>query len=192
MQARLWLAAIAAIVTLPLSLDADAARHRSLLPGHTVKILPARHSVVKVRGTSYFFVDGHFYRRKGPDYVVISAPVGAVVRTLPAGFVTVRVGSRRLFSVGGAYYHQISKGYEVVQEPAETEEIVSEGSDRLVIYPAAGQTDAQRDRDRFECHDWAAGETGYDPSNPDADPVLRPDYQRAMTACLVSRDYVVN
>lgn len=35
-----------------------------------------------------------------------------------------------------------------------------------VVYPAKGQTGAQQDKDRYECHDWARGQSGYDPSQP--------------------------
>ena len=34
------------------------------------------------------------------------------------------------------------------------------------IYPAKGQSQAQQDKDRYECHTWAAQQTGFDPSNP--------------------------
>jgi hypothetical protein len=34
------------------------------------------------------------------------------------------------------------------------------------IYPAKGQSQAQQDKDRYECHSWAAQQTGFDPSNP--------------------------
>jgi len=35
---------------------------------------------------------------------------------------------------------------------------------QLMIYPAQGQTQAQQDRDRFECHNWAVQQSGFDPS----------------------------
>ena len=35
---------------------------------------------------------------------------------------------------------------------------------QLFIYPAQGQTQAQLDRDRFECHSWAVQQSGFDPS----------------------------
>jgi hypothetical protein len=38
----------------------------------------------------------------------------------------------------------------------------------IYVYPAKGQTDAQLDRDRYECHGWASKQTGYDPSAPHA------------------------
>jgi Glycine-zipper domain len=34
------------------------------------------------------------------------------------------------------------------------------------VYPAKGQSQAQQDKDRYECHAWAAQQTGFDPSSP--------------------------
>jgi hypothetical protein len=61
----------------------------------------------------------------------------------------------------------------------------------LYVYPAAGQSERRMADDRYDCHVWAAGQTGFDPtlgagSAEDAD-----SYARAMTACLEARDYVV-
>ena len=36
----------------------------------------------------------------------------------------------------------------------------------IYIYPAKGQSQAQQDRDRYECHSWAVKQTGFDPSRP--------------------------
>lgn len=35
-----------------------------------------------------------------------------------------------------------------------------------VIYPAKGQDPWQQDRDRYECHSWARGQSGFDPAQP--------------------------
>jgi hypothetical protein len=34
----------------------------------------------------------------------------------------------------------------------------------IYFYPKAGQTPVQQDRDRYECHNWAVSQTGFDPS----------------------------
>ena len=34
----------------------------------------------------------------------------------------------------------------------------------LYIYPLKNQSNQQQDKDRYECHSWAAQQTGYDPS----------------------------
>src|SRR5712664_2249534 len=36
----------------------------------------------------------------------------------------------------------------------------------LYIYPSKGQSQAQQDKDRYECHSWAVKQTGFDPSKP--------------------------
>jgi len=44
---------------------------------------------------------------------------------------------------------------------------------RVYVYSAAGQSAAQLDRDRYECHMWAVHESGFDPSSPQAAPHQR-------------------
>ena len=46
--------------------------------------------------------------------------------------------------------------------------VVSAGAaaQNLSIYPSQGQSQEQQDRDRFECHNWSVGETGFDPTRP--------------------------
>jgi Glycine-zipper domain len=43
---------------------------------------------------------------------------------------------------------------------------VRSGAQEPYIYPAKGQSQAQQDKDRYECHTWAAQQTGFDPSSP--------------------------
>ena len=37
---------------------------------------------------------------------------------------------------------------------------------RPYIYPSKGQTPEQQDRDKYECYQWAVGQSGFDPANP--------------------------
>jgi len=37
---------------------------------------------------------------------------------------------------------------------------------QVFVYPREGQSPMRLDRDRYECHIWAMGKTGYDPSLP--------------------------
>jgi hypothetical protein len=62
---------------------------------------------------------------------------------------------------------------------------------KLYVYPAAGQSETQLADDRYQCHVWAADQSGYDPtlgakSREDAE-----GYTRAFTACMEGRNYVV-
>jgi len=43
----------------------------------------------------------------------------------------------------------------------------------VYVYPAAGQSEAQLDRDRYECHQWAVHQTGFDPSTAQVAPHQR-------------------
>jgi hypothetical protein len=39
-----------------------------------------------------------------------------------------------------------------------------------VVYPSNGQTAQQQDKDRYECHDWARAQSGFDPARAPAAP----------------------
>jgi uncharacterized protein YcfJ len=43
----------------------------------------------------------------------------------------------------------------------------------VYVYPAKGQSEAQADRDRYECHLWAVKQTGFDPSQQQLAPHQR-------------------
>lgn len=52
---------------------------------------------------------------------------------------------------------------------------------RVYAYPNAGQSEAEQSRDRFECHQWAVAQTGFDPSTAapvQAAPTPPPDPSR--------------
>ena len=64
----------------------------------------------------------------------------------------------------------------------------------LIAYPKNGQSDAQQSKDKYECHHWAVGQTGFDPTQgatTSATPGKRTDYMRAQAACLEGRGYSV-
>ncbi len=69
--------------------------------------------------------------------------------------------------------------------------------DGLYVTAINGQTKAQEGQDEYECHNWAAGQTGFDSSLPGGgvpdsqNAIRRSQYQRAMTACLEARGYSV-
>lgn len=41
----------------------------------------------------------------------------------------------------------------------------AQGAD-MYVYPKDGQDNAQQDKDTYECHSWAVGQTGFDPTKP--------------------------
>jgi hypothetical protein len=62
---------------------------------------------------------------------------------------------------------------------------------KLYVYPAAGQSDAQRSEDRYQCHTWAADQSGHDPTLGAGNRDDAESYTRAFTACMEGRNYVV-
>jgi hypothetical protein len=62
---------------------------------------------------------------------------------------------------------------------------------KMYVYPAAGQTEAQLTEDKYQCHVWAADQSGYDPTNGSGDRDDANSYTRAFTACMEGRNYVV-
>jgi hypothetical protein len=62
----------------------------------------------------------------------------------------------------------------------------------LMVYPKNGQTQEQVGKDKYECHKWAASQTGFDPTQAGGTaPNRRSDYLRAQAACLEGRGYSV-
>lgn len=66
------------------------------------------------------------------------------------------------------------------------------GGGDIIAYPKNGQPAELQAKDKFECHEWAAGQTGYDPTTGASAPAnKRNDYMRAQAACLEGRGYSV-
>jgi hypothetical protein len=86
------------------------------------------------------------------------------------------------------------KQYETVAPPAGLQAQAGgpTGGTELMAYPKNGQTTDQQARDKFECHQWAATQSGFDPTaGSAAPPEKRNDYMRAQAACLEGRGYSV-
>jgi hypothetical protein len=74
--------------------------------------------------------------------------------------------------------------------PAGGPESGAGGSADVYLYPRNGQTDQQMSNDRYECHSWAVGQTGFDPTRTSGQQSGNDaDYRRAMIACLDARGY---
>jgi hypothetical protein len=65
----------------------------------------------------------------------------------------------------------------------------------LIAYPKNGQSAEKAATDKYECHKWAVGQTGFDPAAGGTvagnAAGKRVDYQRAQAACLEGRGYSV-
>jgi len=166
--------------------------------GRQVRTLPQGHRAVRVNRQSYRYYNGSFYRpvRDGV-YVVVRAPIGARVRTLSPGYVSFGIGPRQYFYANFTYYlwDRDRTEYIVVEEPAGAEAALVTASEttsgEIFVYPNQGQSDEQRDRDRYECYVWASGQTGYDPGAGEPVNGKASDYRRAISACLEGRGYTV-
>ncbi len=164
--------------------------------GHRIDSLPAIHLSLVLGSLTFFYSDGMYFRHHDHGYVVVAAPIGARVAYLPAGYISFYIGPSRYFFVNTAYYWWDPFYYEyvVVEKPAGAARAMKrgeDGSDELYVYPAQGQSDEQRRQDRFECHEWAVDETGFDPTLANPNSPGRADYRRALIACLEGRGYTV-
>lgn len=186
---------------------APAARHDSLIVQHAhypgrggvVQRLPRDVRAFHHHGRSYYHSRGVWYRPSGAYFTVVGPPVGAFVTVLPYGYTVIDFGGRPYYRYDDVYYARRDDGYVVIDPPEEIagDDRADDGPDELFVYPAAGQTAEQQANDRFECHDWASQQTGYDPTQvsggvpPEQADARRADYLRAMTACLEARNYTV-
>jgi len=185
--------------------------HAYLERGYTVRELPrARVEVVRPGpgGEHFFFYGGVWYAPRGPGFVVVGAPIGLFIPVLPAFYTTLWVGGLAYYYANDAYYvyRGPEQGYEVVAPPDERglstqppppAPAAAAGNEQVFMYPKNGQSAEQQAKDRYECHRWASGETGYDPTAsgggvpPEQSAAKRADYHRAMSACLEGRGYSV-
>jgi len=170
--------------------------------GAAFRDLPGDRRRVDFHGTPYYFHGGAWYRPYGPRYLVIAPPFGIGIDLLPPFYTTVWFGGVPYYYADGTYYlwHPEQRQYVVSEPPAAADAAATQapaGND-LYAYPKNGQNDQQQATDRYECHGWAASQSGFDPTQPlggvssaDAD-TKRADYARAQRACLEGRGYSVN
>jgi hypothetical protein len=152
-------------------------------------------------GNRFYFSGGIWYAPRGPGFVVIRPPAGLVISVLPPYYSTVWFGGVPYYYADNVYYswQPDQNGYAVVDPPDNADEPSpppDTAQDDLMIYPKNGQSKEQQAADQFECHNWAKGQTGFDPTqsgggvsgNADA---VRNNYNRAISACMQGRGYQV-
>ncbi|MBS0376626.1 MAG: hypothetical protein JSR73_18785 [Proteobacteria bacterium] len=151
-------------------------------------------------GGNYWYHGGVWYRPYGPRWVVVAPPFGVFVPFLPPFYTTVWFGGIPYYYSNDAYYvwREEQQSYEVVEPPGgATASTDPPAPADVFMYPRNGQSAEDQARDRYECHRWAADQTGFDPTRTsggvaDADArQKRGEYLRAMTACLEGRGYSV-
>lgn len=171
--------------------------------GYAVGALPRGYVTVNYRGGPYYYHGGVWYRPYGPRFVVVRPAIGLFVPFLPSFYTTVWFGGVPYYYADDVYYaYRAGRGYEVVEPPGgataqgTTSPPGKSGND-LFIYPKNGQSEEQQGKDKYECHSWAASQSGFDPTQPsggvpeDQAASKREDYNRAMQACLEARGYSV-
>jgi hypothetical protein len=146
----------------------------------------------------FYFSGGIWYAPSGPGFVVVRPPSGLVISVLPPFYSTLWFGGVPYYYADSVYYtwQPDQNGYAVV-DPPENADAPSAPPDTaqqdLIIYPKNGQSKDQQAADQFECHTWAKGQTGFDPTQPGGGSAMnRSNYSRAMSACLQARGYQVN
>jgi hypothetical protein len=168
--------------------------------------LPGGYRPYYYHGSPYYFSAGVWYAPGPGGFLVVRPPFGLVVTVLPPYYSTVWIAGSPYYYADNVYYSwdPAQNGYVVVSPPdgADQPEAApaqaSVASSDLIVYPKNGQTTDQQAADRYECHSWAKGQTGFDPTqagggvpggNVDQ---ARANYNRAMSACLQARGYQVN
>jgi hypothetical protein len=122
--------------------------------------------------------------------------LGLYFATLPLYYSTLWWDGIPYYYADNTYYrwNGAVNQYETVSPPPGLEaEGPSASSSELIAYPKNGQSQEQLGKDKFECHRWAASQTGFDPTQATGVNVAgrRSDYVRAQAACLEGRGYSV-
>jgi hypothetical protein len=125
--------------------------------------------------------------------------LGLYFATLPYYYSTYWWGGVPYYYADNTYYTWNSGvgQYQTVAPPPEVQsQLGAQGSASatdLIAYPKNGQSQEQLGKDKFECHKWAVGQTGFDPTQPGGGsaPANRSNYLRAQSACLEGRGYSV-
>ncbi len=123
--------------------------------------------------------------------------LGLYFATLPYYYTTYYWGGVPYYYANNTYYRwdPAVGQYQTVSPPTEAQAPVGQDGDavELIAYPKNAQSAEQQNKDKFECHRWAVGQTGFDPTQPagGAAPGNRGAYFRAQGACLEGRGYSV-
>jgi hypothetical protein len=133
-------------------------------------VLPIGCATFYYGGVPYYYYDSLYYTWSPARY-------GYVVTDPPPAAVPAEAGSA------------------AVEQP-EGEGESGASAANIYVYPRNGQSEEQTATDRYECHQWAVSQTGYDPTittpETQSSPTADDDYRRALIACLDARGYSAN
>ena len=156
-----------------------------------------RYIPLTYHGLNYFYNNGAYYRYTGFSFALVNHNIGIYLYSLPFGYRTLMIGGYPYYYANRHFYIRdyVRRVYVQVDDPyqdAGWDDAENDSSDyqELIVYPKQGQSEDQMKQDVYECYLWAVDETGFDPSLGNAGNIQ--DYQRAKSACLEGRGYVVN
>jgi hypothetical protein len=176
--------------------------------GQVVRSLPPGYRPYSYGGSRFFFNAGIWYAPGPYGFVVTRPPFGLYVNVLPPFYSTLWFGGVPYYYADDVYYQwrPDMNGYVVAAPPPGADQPSGDAppspasiapGDDFYVYPRNGQTAEQQAADRYECHSWSKGQTGFDPTQPggavpqNQTAATREQYQRAITACLEARGYSV-
>jgi hypothetical protein len=157
-------------------------------------------------GGAYYGARGGFYGHGGYWHGGFYGPrfgYGWFLPVLPAFYATYWFGGIPYYYANDAYYtwNPGYNGYVATDPPAGAADDQADpgaqappqASGQTYNYPKNGQTEEQQATDRYQCHQWAVSQSGYDPTRNSAPSSggQQGDYHRAITACLEGRGYSV-
>ena len=147
-------------------------------------------------GVRYGYYNGYWYAPYGGAYSMVQPPYGVVIAGLPGVAAAVAYGGAPYWYANGVYYRDYAGGgYEVVPPPVAGASNDTSTIARTYVYPKLGQAADKQASDEYECHRWAVGQTGFDPSaaanGHNTVTTQRSDYARANGACLEGRGYSI-
>ncbi len=168
--------------------------------GYALAERPSNAIAVTHMGEHYWYGGGVWYGARGRGWVVVGSPIGVFVPVLPPFYTTVWFGGMPYYYANDTYYlwRDGDQGYQVVDPPgAAAPSPGPPATPDIYMYPRNGQDGDLQAKDRYECHRWAADQTGFDPTRAAGGVAAadaqgkREDYFRAMGACLEGRGYSV-
>jgi hypothetical protein len=167
--------------------------------GAPIRSLPEGYHPYFWRGSPYYFHGGVWYSPGGAGFLVVRPPIGLAIAVLPPFYSTLWFGGIPYYYADNVYYTAGAGGYVVVDPPPNADQPddppspLPPGQSDLIAYPKNGQAQAQQAADDFECHSWAKGQSGFDPSQSTGGDAGggRGNYYRAKSACLQARGYEV-
>jgi len=176
--------------------------------GASVRVLPEGYRPVYFHGSPYYFSAGVWYGPGPGGFVVVRPPIGVTIAVLPPYYSTVWFGGVPYYYADNVYYtwDPTQNGYAVAAPPEGADQPAAAPADAapapaqqdLIVYPKNGQSADQQAADKYECYNWARGQSGFDPTQPDGGVAggnpdqARSNYYRADSACLSGRGYQVN